>query len=94
MLVVSHLLVHKSRCVLGICREKAKGATFFEATEGETVRPMLDVSWAPMLGAFSVLFEEFSAGDSSSASNGTDCTQHSFIHQFSIVTNLKTMVVW
>ncbi|KAL3151968.1 hypothetical protein ABBQ32_001092 [Trebouxia sp. C0010 RCD-2024] len=43
-------------------REKAKGATFFEATEGETVRPMLDVSWAPMLGAFSVLFEEFSAG--------------------------------
>lgn len=23
---------------------------------------MLDVSWAPMLGAFSVLFEEFSAG--------------------------------
>ncbi|KAL0026445.1 hypothetical protein WJX79_010345 [Trebouxia sp. C0005] len=43
-------------------REKAKGATFFEATEGETVRPMLDVSWAPMLGAFSVLFEEFSEG--------------------------------
>lgn len=24
---------------------------------------MLDVSWAPMLGAFSVLFEEFSAGN-------------------------------
>ncbi len=23
---------------------------------------MLDVSWAPMLGAFSVLFEEFSEG--------------------------------
>ena len=43
-------------------REKAKGATFFEATEGETVRPMLDVAWAPMLGAFSVLFEEFSEG--------------------------------
>lgn len=43
-------------------REKAKGATFFEATEGETVRPMLDVSWAPMLGAFSVLFEEFAEG--------------------------------
>ncbi len=35
---------------------------FFEATEGETVRPMLDVAWAPMLGAFSVLFEEFSEG--------------------------------
>lgn len=47
----------------GCYREKAKGATFFEATEGETVRPMLDVSWAPMLGAFSVLFEEFSAGE-------------------------------
>lgn len=44
------------------CREKAKGATFFEATEGETVRPMLDVAWAPMLGAFSVLFEEFGEG--------------------------------
>lgn len=43
-------------------REKAKGATFFEATEGETVRPMLDVAWAPMLGAFSVLFEEFTEG--------------------------------
>lgn len=45
-----------------MCREKAKGATFFEATEGETVRPMLDVAWAPMLGAFSVLFEEFPEG--------------------------------
>ena len=44
------------------CRERAKGATFFEATEGETVRPMLDVAWAPMLGAFSVLFEEFHEG--------------------------------
>ena len=44
-------------------REKAKGATFFEATEGETVRPMLDVAWAPMLGAFSVLFEEFHEGE-------------------------------
>lgn len=43
-------------------RERAKGATFFEATEGETVRPMLDVAWAPMLGAFSVLFEEFHEG--------------------------------
>eukprot|EP00891_Asterochloris_glomerata_P002829 jgi/Astpho2/2829/e_gw1.00050.8.1_t len=43
-------------------REKAKGATFFEATEGETVKPMLDVSWAPMLGAFSVLFEANSEG--------------------------------
>ena len=41
------------------CREQAKGATFFSAVEGETVRPMLDVCWAPMLGALSVLFEEF-----------------------------------
>ena len=40
-------------------REQAKGATFFSAVEGETVRPMLDVCWAPMLGAVSVLFEEF-----------------------------------
>ena len=48
--------------VAWLCREKAKGATFFEATEGETVRPMLDVSWAPMLGAFSVVFEEFQEG--------------------------------
>ena len=45
------------------CRKKAKGATFYEATEGETVRPMLDVAWAPMLGAFSVLFEEFPEGE-------------------------------
>lgn len=39
-------------------REKAKGVTFFEAHDSEAVRPMLDVSWAPLLGAFSVLFEE------------------------------------
>lgn len=32
--------------------------TFFEAHDSEAVRPMLDVSWAPLLGAFSVLFEE------------------------------------
>ena len=55
-----------ARCLMcdlcDVCREKAKGATFFEATEGETVRPMLDVAWAPMLGAFSVLFEEFPEG--------------------------------
>ena len=35
-----------------VCREKAKGVTFFEARDGEAVRPMLDVAWAPMLGAF------------------------------------------
>jgi brefeldin A-inhibited guanine nucleotide-exchange protein len=33
-------------------REQAKGATFFEARGGDAVRPMLDVAWAPMLGAF------------------------------------------
>ena len=43
-------------------RQRAKGATFFEATEGETARPMLDICWAPMLGALSVLFEEFPEG--------------------------------
>ena len=32
--------------------------TFFEAAEGEAIRPMLDVTWAPLLGALSVLFEE------------------------------------
>lgn len=41
-----------------ISREKAKGVTFFEAHDSEAIRPMLDVSWAPLLGAFSVLFEE------------------------------------
>ena len=62
----NHLPWLSAKCVcVSLCREKAKGATFFEATEGETVRPMLDVSWAPMLGAFSVLFEEFSAGTQS-----------------------------
>lgn len=39
-------------------REQAKGATFFEARDGEAVRPIVEVVWAPMLGAFSVLFEE------------------------------------
>jgi brefeldin A-inhibited guanine nucleotide-exchange protein len=33
--------------------------TFFEAHDGEAIRPMLDVAWAPLLGAFSVLFEEY-----------------------------------
>ncbi len=47
--------------IVGLCcdREQAKGATFFSAVEGETVRPIINVCWAPMLGAFSVLFEEF-----------------------------------
>ena len=33
-------------------RERAKGATFAEARDPDSVRPMLDVAWAPMLGAF------------------------------------------
>ena len=40
------------KVVSSVCREKAKGVTFFEARDGEAVRPMLDVAWAPMLGAF------------------------------------------
>ena len=39
-------------------REQAKGATFYEAKDGEAVRPMVDAAWAPTLGALSVLFEE------------------------------------
>ncbi len=62
----SDLCINSSRLIASLLalrrREKAKGATFFEATEGETVRPMLDVAWAPMLGAFSTLFEEFGEG--------------------------------
>jgi len=42
-------------------KEKAMSATFFTATDGETVRPMVEVCWAPMLGAFSVLFEDNSS---------------------------------
>lgn len=38
-------------------REKAKGATFFEASNADTVWPLFEVAWAPVLGAFSVLFE-------------------------------------
>lgn len=53
---VSDLLLLPPACPP--CREKAKGVTFFEAHDSEAVRPMLDVSWAPLLGAFSVLFEE------------------------------------
>ena len=35
----------------------AEGASFVEAKDGDTLRPMVDVLWAPVLGAFSVLFE-------------------------------------
>lgn len=38
-------------------QERARGTTFFETSSGEAVRPMLDVAWAPGLGALSVIFE-------------------------------------
>ena len=46
---------------------------FYAATEAETIRPMLDVAWAPMLGAFSVVFEQFHTGSSKSM---TGLVQH------------------
>ncbi len=44
-------------------REQAKGATFFITVDGEAARPMVDIAWAPMLGAFSVNFEQFDDQD-------------------------------
>lgn len=38
-------------------RTLADGASFVEAKDRDTLRPMVDVLWAPVLGAFSVLFE-------------------------------------
>ena len=38
-------------------RKLAEGASFVEAKDSDTLRPMVDVLWAPYLGAFSVLFE-------------------------------------
>lgn len=38
-------------------RKLAEGASFVEARDSDTLRPMVDVLWAPYLGAFSVLFE-------------------------------------
>lgn len=38
-------------------RRMAQGASFVEANDVGTLRPMVDVLWAPVLGAFSVLFE-------------------------------------
>eukprot|EP00879_Flechtneria_rotunda_P009955 GHRR01010411.1.p1 GENE.GHRR01010411.1~~GHRR01010411.1.p1 ORF type:complete len:1258 (+),score=566.72 GHRR01010411.1:286-4059(+) len=40
--------------------ERAKGATYFIATDSDTVRPMLELTWAPLLGCFSLLFDEYS----------------------------------
>jgi brefeldin A-inhibited guanine nucleotide-exchange protein len=39
--------------------EVAKGATYFTATEPDTVRPMMELIWAPLLGCFSLLFDEY-----------------------------------
>ena len=38
-------------------REKAQGALFYSAQDAEAVRPMMDATWAPVLGALSVAFE-------------------------------------
>ena len=38
-------------------RTLAEGSSFVEAKDSDTLRPMVDVLWAPVLGAFSVLFE-------------------------------------
>lgn len=38
-------------------REKAQGVRFYSAQDPEAVRPMMDASWAPILGALSVVFE-------------------------------------
>jgi hypothetical protein len=47
------------RRTLDSLHAKAKGATsFIISSEPDTVRPMLDVVWAPVLGALSVLFDE------------------------------------
>ena len=39
-------------------QQNAKGE-FFTATDPATVRPIIDVSWAPMLAVFSQLFDDF-----------------------------------
>lgn len=38
-------------------RKLAEGASFVEAKDSDSLRPIVDVLWAPILGAFSVLFE-------------------------------------
>eukprot|EP00873_Tetraselmis_striata_P021183 jgi/Tetstr1/441447/TSEL_029692.t1 len=66
-------------------KEKAKGATFFTATDGETVRPMIEVAWAPMLGAFSVLFE---VSDSMQAPQLSNLCLDGFYHAISLTSML------
>eukprot|EP00798_Chlamydomonas_sp_ICE-L_P022399 gene22399-29511_t len=45
---------------LEFLQEKAKGSTAVTVTEPEVVRPIMEVIWAPLLGALSVLFDEYS----------------------------------
>eukprot|EP00775_Hariotina_reticulata_P008270 gene8270-8458_t len=44
---------------LDYLHHKAQGATYFTATDPDTVRPMLELIWAPLLGCFSLLFDEY-----------------------------------
>jgi brefeldin A-inhibited guanine nucleotide-exchange protein len=47
------------RRTLDHLHDVAKGATYFSAMEPDTVRPMLELIWAPLLGCFSLLFDEY-----------------------------------
>ncbi|GFH13962.1 SEC7 domain-containing protein [Haematococcus lacustris] len=44
---------------LDLLHEKARSATAVTVTESDAVRPMMEVIWAPLLGALSVLFDEY-----------------------------------
>lgn len=44
---------------LDYLHQKAKSASLVPATEADAVRPILEVIWAPLLGALSVLFDEY-----------------------------------
>lgn len=44
---------------LNYLHDKAKSATAVTVNEAEAVRPMMEVIWAPLLGALSVLFDEY-----------------------------------
>ncbi|GAX80611.1 hypothetical protein CEUSTIGMA_g8046.t1 [Chlamydomonas eustigma] len=44
---------------LDFLHEKAKGSTVVTVSEPDAVRPMMEVMWAPLLGALSVLFDEY-----------------------------------
>ncbi|WIA22572.1 hypothetical protein OEZ86_009559 [Tetradesmus obliquus] len=45
---------------LDYLHDRAQGATYFVASDPDTVRPMLELIWAPLLGCFSLLFDEYS----------------------------------